>query len=471
MGIPSYFSHIIKNHIQVLKKYNPQKCCIDNLYMDCNSVIYDCVRGLCTDNVRGFSKENNNKKIYTEVCNKIQQYIDTMCPSNTVYIAFDGVAPLAKMDQQRSRRYKSAFLSRTNLQEQLSSFDTCQITPGTDFMNGLAAHLNNHYFNGPHMVIVSASDEPGEGEHKLFQYIRENPSQHIGKTTAIYGLDADLLMLSLFHQNKTNLLVLREAPEFAKSLNADLEPNALYALDINLFSASICTETGIKNVRDYAFLCFMLGNDFLPHFPAVNIRTHGIQHLMDAYKESGIIGSLIGTDGQIQWSNYKKIVKWLARYEEAWLKTEYLRRNDIVIHHNDDKVAMFNNVPLLYRATEHYINPTQPRWRSRYYSALFPLETKTKSVCQNYCEGLEWVYKYYTSQCYDWRWKYNYNYPPLLQDLAMYNPKNVHFIGPVNNPHTAKEQLAYVMPPLNNTTIPKFQWAWCKYFWEAHLVC
>lgn len=108
MGIPSYFSHIIKNHIQVLKKYNPSKFCIHNLYMDCNSIIYDCVRGLSPNTKKGLSPETKtkNKQIYTEVCTKIQQYIDTICPSNTVYIAFDGVAPLAKMDQQRSRRYK-----------------------------------------------------------------------------------------------------------------------------------------------------------------------------------------------------------------------------------------------------------------------------------------------------------------------------------------------------------------------------
>ncbi len=480
MGIPSYFSHIIKNHIQVIKKFENQH--FHNLYMDCNSIIYDCVRS-----AESGTEGSLKKQLCTNICNKIQQYINTIRPSNTVYIAFDGVAPLAKMDQQRSRRVRNAYLEKARIVAK-SGFDTTQITPGTEFMNYLANHLNNHYFDGPELVIVSASDEPGEGEHKLFQYIRDNQITHVSQNTAIYGLDADLLMLSLFHSSYTSLYVLREAPEFAKSINAnifDSDSASLYVLDIARFSESIC-ET--MPLHDYAFLCFMLGNDFMPHFPAVNIRTHGIQHLIDAYKETGS-NRIIGQDGQISWSNFKRIVKWLAKYEEAWIKHEYLQRNDVVIHSCDDKEKMFNNVPLLYRATEHYINPLLPNWRQRYYKALFPREQSSqvaippketlvsrpredlnvKSVCNNYYEGLEWVYKYYTSSCHDWRWKYKYNYPPLLQDLAMFNPKNVYFARASGSPCSEKEQLAYVMPSadVENT---RFEWAWCKYFWEAHLV-
>ena len=39
---------------------------------------------------------------------------------------------------------------------------------------------------------------PGEGEHKIFDYIREN--KHINnEKTVIYGLDADLIMLTVNH--------------------------------------------------------------------------------------------------------------------------------------------------------------------------------------------------------------------------------------------------------------------------------
>jgi 5'-3' exonuclease len=61
-------------------------------------------------------------------------------------------------------------------------------------------------------------------------------------------------------------------------------------MDILGLSNSIFQEMGNydpadKNIRvtDYIFMCFLLGNDFLPHFPALNIRTNGIYHLIEIY--------------------------------------------------------------------------------------------------------------------------------------------------------------------------------------------
>ena len=44
MGIPSYFSHIVRKHRSILDKYMSQsRMAIHNLYMDCNSLIYDSI--------------------------------------------------------------------------------------------------------------------------------------------------------------------------------------------------------------------------------------------------------------------------------------------------------------------------------------------------------------------------------------------------------------------------------------------
>lgn len=488
MGIPAYFSHIIKNHINILKKFGLYYGFrINNLYMDCNSIIYDCIRKP--------DAELQANALYASICAKIQQYIDTVQPTHTVYIAFDGVAPLAKMNQQKSRRYRTAFLENAGIVPK-AAFNSCLITPGTDFMNGLSQHLCAHRFTGAPNIIVSAADKPGEGEHKLFQHIRDFPDIHVGQKTAIYGLDADLLMLSIFHNARTNLYVLREAPEFAKSLNTELENGALYMLDIRLFCEMICNEMGQTQsfddahnqspTFDYAFLCFMLGNDFLPHFPALNIRTHGIRHLMNAYNET--IGKdrnyqpIVLADGQINWHQFRRIVRWLAVREESWIKAEYTRRPNNEGLHGDGE-TLINNIPISCRMTEHYINPELAGWQARYNKALLH-EKPVADICRNYCEGLEWVLKYYTNCCYDWRWKYEHHYPPLLADLANAIPKNQtqYFAVPRYAPFSARAQLHYVLPPalLNLSAADaqkpyykfdgEFEWAFCRYFWESHLL-
>jgi 5'-3' exonuclease len=346
------------------------------------------------------------------------------------------------------------------------------ITPGTDFMNYLSKYVTARF--SP-KFIVSASDIPGEGEHKLFQHIRDNhlPDQN----TVIYGLDADLLMLSIFHSDKTNLFVYREAPEFAKSLNADLENGEAYVLDIARLCTSISTEMkgDSRRVFDYAFLCFMLGNDFLPHFPALNIRTTGMHSLLYAYSET--LGkdpsALIIQNSEINWGNFKKVLICLAKHEEPWIQTEYTKRANIRVNTSDpDKEVVFNNTPLIYRATEHYIKPTEHKWQARYYKTLFrDNHDVIKDICTNYYEGLEWVFRYYTNQCFDWRWRYKYHYPPLLADLASHTIAPQYFAKPVFNPFTHTAQLAYVIPPADcRFSDIKFEWAFCRYFWEGHLV-
>ena len=46
MGIPSYFSYIVKNHSEIIKKYSIflQNNTVNNLYLDSNSIIYDSYR-------------------------------------------------------------------------------------------------------------------------------------------------------------------------------------------------------------------------------------------------------------------------------------------------------------------------------------------------------------------------------------------------------------------------------------------
>ena len=482
MGIPSYFSHIVRRHRKIIKEYN--RASIDNLYMDCNSIIYDAVVKL---NEKDVHISKFEYRLIKEVCIKINEYITLLNPIGKVMIAFDGVAPVAKLDQQRNRRYKSAQSHDSSKQK----WNTVAITPGTKFMSTLGKAVKNRFKN----AIVSGANEIGEGEHKIYAYIRENPEYHRDTTTVIYGLDADLIMLTLNHLHiAPKMFLFRETPEFIKTIDRTLKPNANYLLDIPEFRDVL--EKDI-DAQDYIFLCFFLGNDFLPHFPALNIRTTGIDRLLSAYRTLDNKLTSIDRNGnpRINWKHVKKLVQLLADHEETMIQEEYtirekqaqsLKRRDMTPE------EAFMSTPLKDRRIETYINPSKPYWQERYYSCLFHIridDDRRREISLNYLEGLEWTFKYYSSGCVDWRWRYRYHYPPLLEDLTKYIPYFDTTLVPLNRQKavTPYVQLSYVLPGKFLYLLPKkmheyllqehpewyrddyeFCWAFCRYFWEAH---
>ena len=524
MGIPSYFSYIIKNHANIIRKQRQLKNKFSSLYMDCNSIIYDCVRKVESDTEPNQNDRNVEDLIIDMVIAKIEKYIENIQPHNVLYIAFDGVAPFAKMEQQRIRRYKTGFLKEISYSTD-PKFNTSAITPGTTFMNMLSLRVRHAFSNpGKHFgvktIIVSGSDEPGEGEHKMFQYIREHATPE--ETIAVYGLDADLIMLSVFHCFACeNIFIFRESPEFGKTLLRDsfsrdellyLDNRALSTAVLNEMGVTVGSKESIGRIYDYIFACFLLGNDFLPHFPALNIRTHGNYTILETYRKlfaSNPERRFISLEsGNIQWKWVKLFLQELANNEPTTILNEYKTRGKMEkwfypTTTREERENAFDNIPTIYRAEEHYINPTEQGWETRYYRVAFHLEQSAVNkqfideLCNNYLEGLEWTFKYYTEGCPHWRWKYNYHYPPLFSDLVNRIPNfETGFINEklgINMPFHPNTQLAYVIPPWNQSQLLsksvmeyldkngykkyyvsvadlKFQWTFCKYFWESHAI-
>jgi 5'-3' exonuclease len=546
MGIPSYFSYIVKEYRHIIKDMKSLRQ-INNFYLDSNSIIYDAVKNNPTyDKTKHKEYEN---ELMNMVCAKIDFYVDTLQPRDRVFIAFDGVAPVAKLSQQRDRRYKSWYT--TQIQRDLEgtaykeSWNTSAITPGTEFMKNLNAYVTEYYENknknknhtsiASPKYIVSSSMESGEGEHKIFEYIRKYPEYHNSSdtTTLIYGLDADLIMLTLNHlhiTNNKNMYLFRDTPEFIKSIDSSLDANRDYLLDIPELAIAIveymqkqgiitseCVEKDTNThdpmtlqtnrIKDYIFLCFLLGNDFLPHFPAVNIRTGGIHILLNVYRETmGCDNTkfLTKSDSEtatnmIQWKNFHEFVSHIAKTEDSLLIEEHKRRDkaekrmgyqdqshsygrnkrnernnikssnststttlqqtDEVLGTDIYKMDELLTLPMKERSVEKYINPFAHDWEYRYYKSLFDVENtdeRRKQICMNYLEGLEWTYNYYTMGCIDWRWCYKYHYAPLFKDLVKYVPHmNTTFLQKKEKQAIEDVvQLCYVLPKANLNLLP-----------------
>ena len=502
MGIPSYFANVVKYHKQIIKKLGLLPI-VHNLYMDTNGLVYDAVRVVGSN--QGMSNDDYESAIIEMVCQKITAYIELIKPKSQVFIAFDGVAPVAKLNQQRERRYKSWFTTiveqsinatsahrdsgdsqydreqkAKNINKTVhKAWNTSSITPGTQFMTKLNAQmrlfidtqvrLQSTTGVTPIQFIYSGSDEPGEGEHKLFEYIRNNPKYHKDTTTLIYGLDADLIMLCLNHLHVSeNIYLYRDTPDFIQSLDSNLSKDDNYFLDIPTFACSLerlmreTKETGvapemsfvapntdaklsvstnkitpqvIAAIDDYILMTFMLGNDFMPHFPSINLRTTGMNVLLQTYahifrssgaylvkrassKRSG--GSSDGQIKTIDWKQMRAFIDCLASNEHQRLIDEHklrdrqskrfgannnhshsdTNRNSGQKQPRDSKckestgvdlteltgiacekitelvsgnntMADFMSIPMKDRSIEKYIDPFRENWEFRYYDSLF----------------------------------------------------------------------------------------------------
>jgi len=535
MGIPSYFLHIVKKHRQIIKKYDPNAITIDNLYLDSNSIIYDCLQLITYKNHKEFESV-----LLTNVCEKIEYYIKTIKPVQKLIIAFDGVAPVAKLSQQKNRRYKSWFQNMINNDihntDNVKAWDSASITPGTEFMTSLNKAIVLFFSNANNYnlkeIIISGSNIPGEGEHKIYEYIRNNAEYHKDTITVIYGLDADLIMLTLNHLKYcNNMFLFRETPHFIKQIDNTLIANENYVLDIPEFAdmlvyemTQISPDSEIKisdavydnTIQDYIFMCFFLGNDFMPHFPALNIRTNGINHLINAYKAlnadmSNILKEYIPKNNLINknriiWNNVSKFFKLLSEKEHLNILEEYkikekMEKRFMPTYTPKQEEDKFISIPIYERAIETYINPSESDWEFRYYKSLFNIEfngidydtdlEKLRKIAVNYLETLEWTFKYYNEGCIDWKHCYKYNYPPLIEDLYKFIPHfDTDFLEKKpKEPIHEYVQLCYVLPRHSLNLLPedlfkilidnygeyyrldyKFHWAFCRYFWECHVL-
>jgi len=154
------------------------------------------------------------KDLLKEVERTVKEVWVTAGKPACVLLAVDGVVPMAKIRQQRVRRFKSAWLRSSSSE----SWDTNAITPGTEFMNSLGLVLDG--LSRKHTGwTVSGVDEHGEGEHKIMKWLRDGAFEG---DIVVYGLDADLILLSMLvgEEKGLNLFLMREKQEFGRMATA-----------------------------------------------------------------------------------------------------------------------------------------------------------------------------------------------------------------------------------------------------------
>lgn len=74
-------------------------------------------------------------------------------------------------------------------------------------------------------------------------------------------------------------------------------------------------------IDDFVLLCFLVGNDFLPHLPGLDIRVGGIDILLSFYKKTlGKLKGYLTDQNEVNLENFELFLKDLGRVEFELLK-------------------------------------------------------------------------------------------------------------------------------------------------------
>ncbi|CAI5759432.1 unnamed protein product [Candida verbasci] len=392
MGVPALFRWLSRKYPKIISpvieedqyeiggpKYddaNPNGE-IDNLYLDMNGIVHPCSH---PEHKRAPETED---EMFLDIFTYTDRVLMMARPRKVLMIAVDGVAPRAKMNQQRARRFRSAQdakikqdaidaeIREKELRGEIindaikgkKQWDSNAITPGTPFMDRLAEALRYwiayKLSNDPGwaslQVIISDATVPGEGEHKLMSFIRSqrsDPQYDPNTKHCIYGLDADLIFLGLA-THEPHFRVLREdvfaqqskrmtiRDQVAMTQEADeliqerdkkkpflwLHVNILREyLAVELFNPQIPFSFDLeRSIDDWVFICFFAGNDFLPHLPSLDVRDNGIDILVNCWKNClPTFKDYVTCDGKLNLDSVEKLMAALAVKEDQIFKNRHV---------------------------------------------------------------------------------------------------------------------------------------------------
>lgn len=446
MGIPSYYKKLADHTKGLISKSYTGKA--SALYFDFNCMIYHVARrpNSKLPPYPGYDEKDSwEQLLLDDIVKYIVKVWQSVGQPSEVFLAIDGVVPMAKIKQQRLRRFKSVWLAKQETSKE--SWDTNCITPGTSFMKRLNMRLKDLCKLRTNWS-VSGADEPGEGEHKIMTRLRSRGES--SDPVLIYGLDADLILLTMLNSKSPAYLVREDSAMGVVQLNTFGEEEFSY------FSVDTLRQTLPPEIDVVSYVAAMsvLGNDFLPHSMTIKIREDGHSKLLQILKELKTT-MVVKTDGvySINKDAFLQLFKvWSLEEDSRFLHTikkKMQMRGRVEQSLENKPLEWMVEKDLVWKEKDEW--KVSPTWKQTYEQQWLQCTRayEIECICREYVFGLQWVLDYYTGQKpVDTRWCFSRLLPPLWCHLVSYLEKDTHedfeFIEYV--PIQPYEQLAMVLP-------------------------
>jgi 5'-3' exonuclease len=212
-----------------------------------------------------------------------------------------------------------------------------------------------------------------------------------------------------------------------------------------LFAEKIKKELTTESaIEDFILLCFLVGNDFLPQLPSLEILNDGIDLMIEAYKKTCIPTGLVNKNTiQLNGLFFRRFCAELATYEEDALKIKYLKRKS---YHNDELLNEF------FTERDQKVFCNFEGYKNAYYNKKLK-GVSVERVCDEYLKGIQWVIQYYCTGVPCWSWFYPFSYGPFAADLVHSNSKP--YLFSYTPPLEIFEQLLAVLPPRSVNILPR----------------
>ncbi|XP_076018261.1 5'-3' exoribonuclease 1 [Genypterus blacodes] len=519
MGVPKFYRWISERYpclSEVVKEHQIPE--FDNLYLDMNGIIHQCSHPNDEDVHFRISEE----KIFADIFHYLEVLFRIIKPREVFFMAVDGVAPRAKMNQQRGRRFRSAKEAEDKIKKALDKgevlptearFDSNCITPGTDFMARLQGKLKyfvhnklstDHLWQGVR-VFLSGHETPGEGEHKIMEFIRsENtkPDHNPNTRHCLYGLDADLIMLGLT-SHELHFSLLREEVRFGgkksqKRITAP-EETTFHLLHLSLMREYIDYEfSGLKNhlgsdydleriIDDWILMGFLVGNDFIPHLPHLHINHDALPLLYKTYiSVLPTLGGYLNENGHLNLHNFEKYMEKLSEFDQEhfsevfvdlkWFESKvgnkYLNEAAGLAAEReaDSKEAKKDLAALSSSEKEEGAGKAEEeeeeddifetefrQYKRTYYMTKMGVDVVSDEFLAEqakcYVEGIQWILHYYYHGVQSWSWYYPYHYAPFLSDIR--NLSDLKLTFDIAQPFMPFQQLLAVLPAASMELLPE----------------
>lgn len=485
MGIPSYFRSILQKYPGCLRK---EVVSTDVLCFDFNCLIYRCIRGPNMPPYPAsavsdpYEHDMWEGELLKEVVRVVREVWITAGKPKSVLLAVDGVVPMAKIRQQRVRRFKSAWLRKADASS--AGWDTNAITPGTKFMEKLGTVLKGVVLGAE--CIVSGVDEEGEGEHKIMSWIRlgEAKCDRVlsaaaakGKNVVVYGLDADLILLTMLvgEECGLNMHLMREKQEFGggpRSASGAAGGVAAVAasaqeyqfLDIREFQRRVGPQ-GREEVLNYIALMSLMGNDFLPHSLTHKLGDGGHDCVISEFSFLRKNGWLVDASGNYKISVLGGIFKRWASDEDARMLHMIMKKEEQARRGVGKGMDASEGLPLEWAVEKALLrrglcperqspeghNALDESWREVYWENIHPYSNAElkDNLCAEYLRGFQWILDYYQGRRVNMSWMFPAWIPPLWSDLAGFCQRQGDFLPVIEIAETRplpQEQLAMVLP-------------------------